>query len=208
MTAFGILGGSFDPVHSGHLALASGARAILGLDRVALLPCADPPHKPDRTLAPRHHRLEMLHLAVEGWECLRVSTYEIARGGVHYTIDTLRAMRVEASPRSPVFLLGSDALAEVGSWRLYDELLAEFDFAVASRAGAGVPPPGPAWNVSIDPPLGAGGRVFSLAIDVPDVSSSAIRRRVSKGEPLDDLVPSRVARYIQRHGLYTEEARR
>jgi nicotinate-nucleotide adenylyltransferase len=201
------------------LALACRARRALGLARVLLLPCADPPHKPERALAERFHRLEMLYLAIEGWEGLEVSTFEIARGGIHYTIDTLRALRAAEPPLAPLFLIGSDALADIGSWRDYEALLAEFDFAVAVRPeDDSLPRPRP-WPehverrlatipVTGDEAMGSGGRVFRLAVPTIPVSSSLVRRQHASGEPLDDLVPARVARYIQRHGLYTEEARR
>ncbi len=219
MNAVGVLGGSFDPVHRGHLALARHARRILSLDRVLLLPCADPPHKPDRALAHVHHRLEMLHLAVEDWDGLGVSTIEIARGGVRYTIDTLRALRSGLPPLAPVFLCGSDALADIASWRDHEALLAEFDFATVDRPDAAGDPKHPGWpelvarRVSVLPPptggaVGAGGRVFRLDLPALCVSSSLVRARCASRRLSDDLVPVRVARYIQRHRLYTEEASR
>ena len=219
MSAFGVLGGSFDPVHRGHLTLAAGALTAFGLDRVLLMPCADPPHKPLRTLAARYHRLEMLNLAVEGWGGLCVSTYEIARGGVHYTIDTLRSMRDASRGRHPVFLLGSDALSEVGSWRHFAELLAEFDFGVTMRPEVDRTSGTAAWPAGVadrlvppadlpDATTGAGGRVFSVPIEALPISSSLVRSRVEAGQTIGDLVPPRVARYIQRHGVYVEEARR
>lgn len=218
MSVVGVLGGTFDPVHRGHLALARHARRVLGVERVLLLPCADPPHKPERTLAERFHRLEMLYLALEGWEGLGVSTYEIARGGLCYSIDTLRTFRHSHTPGEPVFLIGSDALADIESWREHEALLAEFDFAVAVRPEHGAGPAPPAWPQDVaarlsplpavgDPPLGAGGRIFRLEMPRIAVSSSRIRQRRAAGEPLDDLVPARVARYIQRHGLYEEGPR-
>jgi nicotinate-nucleotide adenylyltransferase len=201
------------------LALACRARRALGLARVLLLPCAEPPHKPERTLAERYHRLEMLYLAVEGWDGLDVSTFEIARGGRHYTIDTLRALRAGTPPLAPLFLIGSDALADIGSWRDNDALLAEFDFAVAVRPEDDAGPRPRPWPENVmrrlaptaaggDQAMGAGGRVFRLAIPTMPVSSSLVRQQRARGESLDDLVPARVARYIQRHALYTEEARR
>jgi nicotinate-nucleotide adenylyltransferase len=219
VTAVGVLGGTFDPVHRGHLALARRARSALGLARVLLVPCADPPHKPERTLAERYHRLEMLYLAIEGWEGLEVCTYEIARGGRHYTIDTLRGLRREQPSLAPVFLIGSDALADLASWRDYESLLAEFDFAVAMRPESETDPLRYPWpepvtrrlvstHVPGDETMGRGGRVFPLAIPTIPVSSSLVRRQRAAGESLADLVPARVARYIHRHGLYAEETRR
>ena len=212
----GVLGGSFDPVHRGHVALACHALRALGLERVLLLPCADPPHKLDRALAPRHHRLEMLYLAAEDRPGLQVSTFEIAQRGVCFTIDTLRALRSGAPSFDPVFLCGSDALADIASWREHEALLAEFDFAAVTRPNdAGAPwdrgwPDVVARRVALLPPaagpgLGTGGRVYGLELPVPAVSSSLVRTRRASGRPVGDLVPARVARYIQRHRLYSEE---
>ncbi len=211
--AVGILGGSFDPVHRGHVALAEHARLRLGLERVLLLPCADPPHKPDRRLAARFHRLEMLYLAIEDRPGLAICTYEIARGGVRYTIDTLRALKAEGL--SPVFLCGSDALADVATWHDHEALLREFDFGVVARIG----PSGSAGEIDapeivmrrvrpLPPPgasdAGAGGRVFPIDTRVPAVSSRAIRSAFRAHESIGSLVPARVGRYIQRCRLYAE----
>ena len=216
MTTAGILGGSFDPVHRGHLLLAARARRVLGLERVVLMPCAEPPHKPGRRLAARYHRLEMLALAAEGWEGLVVSTFEIARGGQRYTIDTLRALR-EDGLRS-VFLLGSDALAELDLWRDYADLLREFDFAAVERPDEDGRLSERAWPEGVrarlsdlpvaGPALGTGGRIVRLTLDALPISSSLVRRRRMEHRAIADLVPPRVARYIQRHGLYEEEAPR
>jgi len=115
VSAVGVLGGTFDPVHRGHLALAAGVREALGLAQVLLVPCATPPHKPGRAVTAAYHRLEMLYLGCEGRERLSVGTQELARGGVSYTIDTLRELR--AGGADPVFVVGSDSLAEMGAWR-------------------------------------------------------------------------------------------
>ena len=217
MSAVGILGGSFDPVHRGHIELAVHAKAALGLTSVVLLPCAAPPHKPERVLAAAYHRLEMLYLAVEGWMGLGISTFEIGHGGVRYTIDTLRALRDGDPSARPVFLIGSDALAEIASWRAYETLLEEFDVAAAVRNDGEESARRRAWPAPVAcretsaPPgsdLGAGGRVFTISAELPAVSSSLVRRRRAAGSGVDDLVPARVARYIQRHRLYVEEGSR
>jgi nicotinate-nucleotide adenylyltransferase len=219
LTTVGVLGGSFDPVHRGHLALAWQALRALGIDRVLLLPCADPPHKPDRALAARHHRLEMLYLALEDRPGLQVSTFEIAQRGVCFTIDTLRAFRFGTPALAPVFLCGSDALADIASWREHEALLAEFDFAAVTRPRDAGGPRHEAWLDLVagrvaplptpgGPALGAGGRVYSLTLSTLAVSSSLVRARRASQEPIEDLVPPRVARYIQRHALYLEEVPR
>jgi nicotinate-nucleotide adenylyltransferase len=215
----GVLGGSFDPVHRGHVELACSALRTLGVERVLLLPCSDPPHKPQRALAARYHRLEMLYLAVEDRPGLEVCTHEAARGGVHYTIHTLRALRSGTPPLAPVFLCGSDALADVGSWREHEALLAEFDFAAVIRPDDSGRSREARWPEVVlrrfapvplagEPALGSGGRIFQLEVPAPAVSSSLVRSRAASGRPLDDLVPARVARYIQRHRIYSEEETR
>jgi nicotinate-nucleotide adenylyltransferase len=216
--ALGILGGTFDPVHRGHLALALAARDALGLTKVALLPSSVPPHKPDRRIAPAYERLEMLFLAVEGRPGLTVATDELRRGGMCFTIDTLRSLR--SAGIAPVFLVGGDALAEIETWREYAALLAEFDLAVVERRPvAGVETEAP-WPGSVRarltplpfsdgaPHLGAGGRIVRLAVELPAVSSRQVRARLAAGANVDELVPDRVARYIQLRRLYRQEAAR
>ena len=203
----GVLGGTFDPVHEGHLHAASSVRAALGLPRVVLLPCARPPHKPG-TSASDADRLEMLRLAVADRPGLEICTWEIDRGGTNYTIDTLRALRRERG-WDPVFVVGTDALVDLPSWRQPEALLAEFDLVVVDRPGRSADPTGPRvlpWTGAAD--LGRGGRVFRLALAPRDVSASEIRRRCAAGEPLSDLVPPAVARYIRERKLYSPEAAR
>lgn len=211
----GILGGTFDPVHHGHIALALAVRRALSLSRVLLLPCAVPPHKPDRRVAPAFDRLEMLYLATEDRPGLAVATDEIARGGVCYTIDTLRALRSHGA--APVFVLGADALAEIETWREYRALLEEFDLAAVERAAVDGVPADASWPESVrsriaepalTPPLGAGGRIVRVAVQPPAVSSRLVRARVASGRAVVDLVPARVDRYIQRRRLYRQEAAR
>jgi len=158
----------------------------------------------------------MLYLAAEDRSGLRVSTFEIEQAGVHFTIDTLRGLRSQTPSLAPVFLCGSDALADVASWREHEALLEEFDFAAVVRPDdAGQLHQGPwpdivARRVAALPPaerpgLGAGGHVYRLNMPPLTVSSSLVRNRCASGRPIEDLVPARVARYIQRHGLYVEE---
>lgn len=220
----GVLGGSFDPVHLGHLHAASVVRRALGLRRVLLVPCARPPHKPHRELTPAEHRLAMLRLAVAGIEGMEIGMQELERGGVSYTIDTLRALASGSPPLAPVFALGSDALAELPGWKEWRALATEFDLAAVDRADIGldalrrrlppelsrriVPvgagPPSPATVAPLDP--GSGGRIFVVSAPPLAVSSSLVRRRAACAASLDGLVPPEVGRYIERCGLYREEA--
>lgn len=206
----GVLGGTFDPVHLGHLHVASSVAHRLAFPRMLLIPSAQPPHKARPGMAAAADRVEMLRLAVEGRPGLEVCDLEVRRGGTSYTIETLRALRDGDPPCAPVFVAGLDAWLEIATWRDPVRLREEFDFAVVARPGAGpagegafplTPAPGPV------PDLGRGGRAFLVTIDPMDVSSSLVRARAGAGLPLDGLVPPAVARYIQARSLYREENR-
>jgi nicotinate-nucleotide adenylyltransferase len=213
----GVLGGTFDPVHFGHLQIADEARKRLGLSRTFLVPAARPPHKPQPELSPAHHRLAMLRLAIEGRPGVEISMLELERSAVGYTIDTLRLIRDGLPSRDPVFIMGLDSLEQIATWRDWTKLLAEFDLAVVDRSEEGaeeavlsaevtrrlVRLTGGAANGVADP--GRGGRIFRLPVRPIPVSSSRIRERVCTGRDITGLVPPSVARYIQRTGLYTEE---
>jgi nicotinate-nucleotide adenylyltransferase len=204
----GVLGGTFDPVHEGHLHAASSVRSAMRLKRVCLLPCAVPPHKPRGLFATDEDRLAMLRLALAGRPGLELCTWEVDRGGTNYTIDTLRALRRERG-WDPVFIVGMDALADLSSWREPTALLDEFDLVAVDRPGTpDVPSAGRVVPWKGAPDLGRGGRVFRVVIPPRDVSASEIRRRCAVGEPLDDLVPPAVARYIRERNLYSLEAAR
>ncbi len=222
----GVLGGTFDPVHLGHLHAAEAVLRVFSLARVLLVPCAIPPHKVRPDLAPAPHRLEMLSLAVAGREGLVVSTIELDRGGVSYTIHTLRALREGTPPLAPLLILGMDALMEIESWFEHEALLREFDLVAVDRpdaaedAARGSLPASVAGRlVRVEPrdgaapppsgsPPGAGGRVYRLAIPPVPVSSSRVRARAAAGDRLDGLVPESVARYIRLQGLYRQEESR
>ena len=192
---------------------------MFALRRVLLVPCASPPHKDPSEILAAAHRLAMLRLAAEGRECLEICTLELDRGGISYTLDTLRALRADRA-RCPLFILGMDALLELPTWHGHDLLVREFDLVAVDRPpGSGngvrrhlgedmsrriVPVPcreGAGANAAQDPP-GTGGRIYHLTIPPLAVSSSEVRARAAASLPLDGLVPSDVARYIQEQGLY------
>lgn len=193
----GILGGTFDPIHNGHLAIAEEAREALGLERVAFMPASIPPHKPGRPITAAEHRLAMVHLAVEGNPAFEVSDLEVARGGTSYTVDTLEALRV-AGLAEPWLILSSEALAGLPTWREPARILRLARVAVVPRAG--FDPLGPEWVEARFP--GASTRVRFLAGPLLPISGSVVRRRAAAGRSVRYLVPDAVAAYIAQHRLY------
>jgi nicotinate-nucleotide adenylyltransferase len=198
LTALGILGGTFNPPHIAHLVCASEARIQLELDHVLLVPTALPPHKQMEQEPGARHRLEMCRLAVgEHGDWLAVSAIEIDRGGASYTIDTLREIHASQSDEELTFIVGGDMAWSLPTWREPEAILELAGFAVAERAGA--------RREEVRERLAdLAGATRIDYIDVPrmDVSSSALRRRIREGRPIDFLVPDAVGAYIEREGLY------
>lgn len=198
MRAVGILGGTFNPPHLAHMVCASEARTQLGLDLVLLVPTGVPPHKPmDQEPGPRH-RLEMCRLATGGRrEWLAVSAIEIDREGPSYTVDTLREIHATFPGDELTFIVGGDMAWSLPSWREPEAILELATVAVAERAGA--------RREEVRARLaGMAGAHRITYIDVPrlDISSSALRRRVREGRPIDYLVADAVADYIEQRRLY------
>ena len=193
----GILGGTFDPVHNGHIEIAMAAMAALGLDQVALMPSGDPPHKTRAT--DKLDRLRMAELAAEGRPGLYASDLEIRRQGRTYTVDTLSTLAVEHPEVEWTYILGADALNKLDTWKEFPRIARLCAFAAVSRPGC-------------DEDLArlrAGAinscyhtRVDLLPVSGPALSSTAVRRRVAEGLPIDDCVPGPVADYIRGKGLY------
>jgi len=189
------MGGTFDPPHLAHLAIASDACARLGLERVLFVPAAAPPHKDADERTPPHVRLAMTALAVEHDIRFVSSGLEIDRGLV-YTRDTLAAVAERFPDRGLFFIMGSDSLLQFDGWHDPDDILALSGLVVAPRPGddiAAVKKAAARWDA---------GRVTLLDSPLLGISSSLIRERVAAGRPVRYLVPDDVERYIAEHGLY------
>ena len=193
----GILGGTFNPPHDGHLALARAALDGLGLDRVLLMPVATAPHKrvPDDPGA--EIRAELCRLAVGGDGRLGLSTVELDRGGTSYTVDTLRSLCAERPEDELTLIVGADMAASLPRWREPEAVLALARVAVAERAGTGR-----AEVLASLAGLAGGEAVVFFELPPVDVSSSAVRARVAAGESVLGLVPDAVAARIAELGLY------
>ena len=200
MARIGILGGTFNPPHVGHLVCAQEALVQLGLERVVLMPVGVPPHKEAPDDAGGEHRYEMCRLATAKDERLAVSRLEVDREGASYTVDTLRSIHESAPGDDLTFIVGGDMAHSLPTWREPEAVLGLATLAVAERAGA--------RRAEIEERLAdlAGGeRVRFFEMLRIDVSSSEIRRRVREGRPIRYLVPDEVVDYIGTHGLYRAE---
>ena len=207
----GILGGTFDPIHFGHLDAADAARHALGLDAVRLIPSWDPPHRPADPFAPPFHRFALVALAIQEYESFHASDMELTRTGPSYTADTLRALHAEGWQASQLFfILGADAFAEIATWREFPAVLDAAHFVVVARPGTTLdaaaakrPELRPRLRQAAHGTSGAAATsIFLVEARTRDVSSSAIRARLTAQQPIDDLVPVAVARHIVAHHLY------
>jgi nicotinate-nucleotide adenylyltransferase len=207
----GILGGTFDPIHVGHLDAARAAQEALGLDEIWLLPTHVPPHRAVDPRSTPYHRFTLAALAVADSASWRVSDLELLRGGPSYTADTLRALAAQGwTPGQLHFIVGGDAFAEVGSWHDFPALLELAHFVVIDRPGARAREavqrlptiaarlalPTRDWN---EP---GPTRVFQVEADTRDVSSTAIRSALATGADITTMVPACVAAHIRKYHLY------
>ncbi len=195
----GLLGGTVDPVHRGHLALARAARDELGLDEVLFLPAGQPWRKAGRMIASNEHRLAMLRRALEGEAAFQVSRLELERPGPSYTADTLEALRDDRPEDELFFLLGEDALMDLSNWARPQRIQELAMLAVARRADSS-----PEALEEAERRLpGLGERVIWLKMPAVAVSATEIRERVRDGQPIGDLAPAAVEEYIRKQGLYS-----
>jgi nicotinate-nucleotide adenylyltransferase len=199
---WGILGGTFDPVHLAHLAIAEQTREALDLAGVMFVPAGMPPHKGDRIVTSPSHRVAMVELAIAGSAHFRLSRLEVDRPGPSYAVDTLEVLAGEDADRpDPVFILSAEALASLNAWHEPDRLLTLARIAVVPRRGYRMP--GRAWLSEHFPDR----EDRFLMLDGPDLghSASEIRRRAAEGRSIRYLVPVAVEAYIRRNRLYPPE---
>jgi len=192
----GVVGGTFDPIHLGHVAMAEAGADCAGLDRVLLVPAGVPPHRGAAT-ASAAERLAMVRIAAAGHPRLEVSDVELRRPGPSFTVDTLRALAAEHPGAELHLLLGWDAARELRSWRAPDEVLRLARLVVVSRPGYPAPAEPDLRAAGIDP-----GRVLLCDASTPDVESTDVRRLVEEGGSLAGLVDPAVEAYLRRHRLY------
>jgi nicotinate-nucleotide adenylyltransferase len=218
----GLFGGTFNPIHRGHLRAASQVKKKIDLDQVFLIPAALPPHKTPGAVVDADDRLEMIHLAIADLSGLRVSDVELNRPGPSYTIDTVRHFKNTLSDDSRFYLImGLDAFLEIDTWKSYAELLEEIAFIVMARPNADCPDADQGWELLekyLKSTLSADyefltdrgcytseGRqpIYIVDIDAMDISSTQIRQNIKTNQTIGDLVPPGVAEFIQSKGLYT-----
>jgi nicotinate-nucleotide adenylyltransferase len=185
----GVLGGTFDPVHAGHVVAAVEARSTLRLDRVLFVVAGDPWQKRGRVVASAIDRLALVEIAVDGIEGLEASSLEVERDGPSVTADTLEVL--SAPGRELFLLLGADAVANMPTWKRLDDTRGLATIVVIERDGEHADPPGSGWHVE------------HLPIPRLEVSSTDVRERLARGLPIDGLVPTAVVESIKERGLYT-----
>ena len=205
----GVYGGSFDPVHLGHLIAAECCREQAGLDRVLFVPAAVPPHKQDRHLADAADRVAMLTLAIGGHDAFGVSTVELDRGGVSYTIDTLGDLATRHPQDTLVLLLGPDSLAQLPTWREPRAILDGWEVVAVERAGlddVAAVVRDPALADLLGPDHAA--RVIESRVRMPAIGirASSLRAAIADGESIRFRTPRAVEAYIAAHGLYRERS--
>lgn len=200
----GLFGGSFNPIHVGHLIVSRAVAERLRLDKVYLIPAALPPHRMPKNLAPPEHRLAMLRLAVQGDPLFEISDLEIARPGPSYTVHTVEQFRRQFGPAAELFwIIGADSLGELANWYQADRLVDLCQIVTAARPGYDhIDTKGLRLRFTAE----QAARLEAGVLPTPriDISASDIRRRVAAGQSIRYLVPDAVADYIAKHGLYRQ----
>jgi len=201
MKKLGIMGGTFDPIHYGHLVAAEMARSKFNLSKVLFIPSGTPPHKDRSDISAAGLRFEMIELAIQDNPAFDISALELEREGPSYTVDTLRVLRTWPEHKL-YFITGTDALREIFSWREAEEILIMTEFIGAARPGFDASDF--LVQVQQEHPE-TQGRIHYLEVPALAISSTDIRARVKRGQPIRYLLPEPVRLFIQQHGLYTAE---
>ena len=195
----GVFGGTFDPIHLGHLAVAEEVRTSLGLAEVLFVPAGEPWLKADRSISPAKHRVEMVKLAIAGNPHFKLSSCEVDRPGPSYAVDTIDILQQQLGTEAKLFfLLGSDALSELPQWKEPSGLIQICQLVAFNRPGFALPPLEPLESAI----PGLCQHVTFVEVPQMDISATQIRNRVSRGASLHGLVPQAVERYILEQGLY------
>jgi nicotinate-nucleotide adenylyltransferase len=208
----GILGGTLDPIHCGHMAAAVAARDAFDLSEVLVLPSRIPPHRTIQPVASPFHRFAMAALAVSGIPALYASDDELRLDGPSYTADTLDRQHARGMTASQIFFItGADAFADIATWKRYPEVLDLANFVVVSRPGHQIEALASRLPALADrmrtsgTPSGPQPSIYLLQTPTPDVSSTVVRARLGRGEPITGLVPPLVETHILQHRLYTAD---
>ncbi len=195
----GLFGGTFDPIHIGHLTIAEDIRVKLQLDRVIFIPARQPWLKVDREISEGHYRLQMVKLAIASNRYFEISDVEMIRPGPSYTVDTVEEMRRTLGPEDDMyFIAGSDAVMDMPLWKQPERVVSLCRIAAAKRPRA----PEVDTNAlkSVIPEVSS--CINVIDVSQVDISSTAIRERIREGQPISDMVPDEVERYIRENGLY------
>lgn len=200
MKRIGIMGGTFDPIHFGHLVTAEKVQEAFALDEVVFVPSGNPPHKKNRLVTEAAHRLAMVKLAVENHPGFSVSAIEIEREGYSYALDTVDAFhRIYGKDTALFFITGVDAILEIATWHKADELMAKCEFIAAAR-------PGYHFDEDHVLPIAYRERIHVFLETALAISSSRIRRLIKDGGDVAEMLPDNVNGYIKSHGLYQKES--
>ena len=195
----GVYGGTFDPIHIGHLIIATQIQTALNLDRIIFVPAGVPPHKDPAHVSPAIHRLAMLRLAVQDNPAFAVDTIELDRDGRSFTADTLATFREREPDAGIWFIMGGDSLADLHNWRSPETIASLARLAVARRPG---------WDIDVDAANrqtpATTGRIDLIDTPLIDIASHEIRARRRSGQPVRYLIPDGVLEYVQRNGLYRD----
>ena len=198
MARLGIMGGTFDPIHLGHLATAESVRESMNLEKIIFIPAANPPHKTEKKITSAIHRLKMVELAIQSNPFFEISTMEIDRQGLSYSLLTVEELHEKFERAELFFITGADAVNDLSTWYHAHELLEKCHFIAATRGGSMLD-----WR-SLEKFFGSLAREKIHEVQTPalEISSTDIRNRIANGRSIKYLVPDEVEKYIAREELY------